>query len=456
MNHHLVALCHQSRRLLYLCPKTRTRRATALMTQRPFFSFLGGNNNSSSSSSTYAEAETRKKVKQQEEATRILLDGVYHRISVQHAHPLGPWHAISTVVQDHYRSWLEAQEAAQREKEVNTANVIVMSHHQQQQQEGDVLGIASTILSNVFRVLDLACGPRGEPGTTVAHALPLAAVHCTDSCSVAVAAIPVHVYVGEASNSAAADSDVKRLVEKENSLSEIGEDESTIQVTPLLSSYHCPLIPPPPKNLTKSITDLTDLSSYESNSFDAIICCYGYNLSSNVPHALSEAYRVLVPGGILVIATWERSAMLAIGRDVVAFVRGGGRDPYNAEDDESFLPPRIVPVNKIELSGVGEMEGLLVASGFDQPHAIVAASLIYPIDLGSTSADQVAMGTILVRDELESLGALTPPSTDGAWESLVEEAFWMNIPKYADEVEGNLLLRDNKFKLTVSTKKQCE
>ena len=103
------------------------------------------------------------------------------------------------------------------------------------------------------------------------------------------------------------------------------------------SNHHSKI--PPPKNLTKSITDLTDLSSYSSDSFDAVICCYGYNLSSDIPHALSEAHRVLVPGGILVIATWEQSAMLAIGRDVVAYVKGGGRDPYTTlDDDESFLP----------------------------------------------------------------------------------------------------------------------
>jgi len=401
-----------------------------------------------------AEAETATKVKQEQgEATRILLDGVYHRISIQHAHPLGPWQAMLTVVQDHYNTWVEVQTAKMKEED-NTAKIT----------------IASTVLPTTtasvvpFRVLDLACGPRGEPGTTIAHALPLAAVHCTDSCSVAVAAIPIQIFVDEAivgNNTAAANVgtgvDIGGLNEKKSVLSEITEDVATIQVVPLLSSNHCPLIIPPPKNLTKSVTDLTDLSSYGSNSFDAIICCYGYNLSSNISHALSEAYRVLIPGGVLVIATWERSAMLSIGRDVEAYVRGGGRDPYTTlDDDEAFLPPRLVPVKKIELSGVGELEGLLAASGFGhKPQAVVATSLVYPIDLGSTPADQFAMGTILVRGELESLGALGSPGGSngaGGWGNLAEEAFWMNIKKYVDVVEGNLLLRDNTFKLVVSTK----
>ena len=412
---HLVALCHRSSRLVSQRQRIR-HHSTALMTRRSFFSFLGGSNNDISSRLT--EAETATKVKEQVEATRILLDGVYHRISIQNAHPLGPWQAILTVVQDHYNGWVEVQAEAMKLKKEDDNTT---KFHQQ-----EVLGIASTIMPTAvvpFRVLDLACGPRGEPGTTIAHALPLAVVHCTDSCSVAVAAIPVQIHVDEAT-----------------------EDDATIQVVPLLLVPVIP--PPPPKNLTKSITDLTDLSSYSSNSFDTIICCYGYNLSSNIHHALSEAYRVLAPGGVLVIATWERSAMLAIGRDVQAYVEGGGSDPCTVFDD---LPPRLIP--KLELSGVGELEGLLVASGFDQPQAVVATSLVYPIDLGSTPADQFAMGTILVRDELESLRALGPPDNGtGGW-NLAEEAFWTNIQKYADVVEGNLLLRDNTFKLTVSTKK---
>mmetsp|Transcript_18363 Transcript_18363/g.31073 ORF Transcript_18363/g.31073 Transcript_18363/m.31073 type:complete len:452 (-) Transcript_18363:131-1486(-) len=449
---HLAALCHRSSRLVSQRPRK------LLTTKRSFFSFFGSNDNHSSSS-RLTEEETAAQVKQQEEATRVLLDGVYHRISIQHAHPLGPWQAILAAVQDHYDSWVDVQDAIKLKKEDNAAEEIARTHEE--------LGIASTILPAAavaaapFRVLDLASGPRGEPGTTIAHALPLAAVHCTDSCSVAVAAIPVHILVDEAISKTAAVTDVGigGLSKKNSILSAIAGDDATIQaVAPLSSSSNLlPLLPPPPKNLTKSIADLTDLSSYSSNSFDAIICCYGYNLSSNVPHALAEAYRVLVPGGVLVIATWERSAMLAIGRDVEAYVRGGGRDPYSTmDDDESFLPPRIVPVNKIELSGVGELEALLIASGFDQPQAVLAKSMVYPIDLGNNSDDQFAMGTILVRDELESLGALGSPATDGgngAWGNLAEEAFWMNIQKYADVVEGNLLLRDNTYKLTVSAKK---
>ena len=205
----------------------------------------------------------------------------------------------------------------------------------------------------------------------------------------------------------------------------------------------------PPKNLTKSVSDLTDLSSYGSGTFDAIVCCYGYGLSSDISHALTEAHRVLVPGGVLVICTWERSAMLSNGRDILASVRGGG---LGDDPDDAFLPPRIEPVAMIALSGPGEFEAHLVGAGFDQPEAVVATWGTYPFDLGSQSDHQFAMGTLLVRPELESLGAFRPGYGDGGWKNLAEEAFWINIRKYTDMVDGSMMLRDNTFKLTTSTK----
>jgi SAM-dependent methyltransferase len=276
---------------------------------------------------------------------------------------------------------------------------------------------ATTLPVPFFRVLELACGPRGEPSTAIARMLPLAEVHCTDSCPQAVAMIPV-VSIGIAEAKGTDDEDKGR----------------------------------PPPNLTKSVVDMSDLSAYQSDTFDVITCCYGYGLADDVSYALSEAHRVLAPGGILVIATWESSAMLSIGREVLETVRGGGRDPLAAEDDEAFLPPRMSPPDVLELSGPGEFEALLVGAGFDRPGAVVATWGTYPFDLGSNTDDMLTTGTILIRKELESLGAFDSTGGAGGWANPVEEAFWINIRKYTDMVGGTMFLRDNTFKLTVSTK----
>jgi SAM-dependent methyltransferase len=308
-------------------------------------------------------------------------------MSLQHAHALGPWRAMTVAVQGHYDAFCATKE-----------------------------GSSSSNSSTSFRVLELACGPRGEPSTTIARMLPLAQVHCTDSCPQFVAMVPV-ISVGIAQAK--------------------GDDDDKGR---------------PPPNLTKSVVDMSDLSAYPSGTFDVITCCYGYGLADDVSYALSEAHRVLAPGGVLVIATWERSAMLSIGREVLETVRGGGRDPLAMEDDEAFLPPRMPPPESLELSGPGEFEALLVGAGFDQPGAVVATWGTYPFDLGSNSDDMLTMGTILIRQELESLSAFESTDGAGGWANPVEEAFWINIRKYTEVVGGTMFLRDNTFKLTVSTK----
>jgi SAM-dependent methyltransferase len=355
-------------------------------TRRPFFSFLTG--------PTITPEEEAGKAAQRRKEQALQLESARYRMSLQHAHALGPWRAISVAVQGHYDAFCATKKGSSAS--------------------------STTLPVPLFRVLELACGPRGEPATTIARMLPLAAVHCTDSCPQAVAMVPV-VLAG--------------MVEAKGDYGEKGR---------------------PPPNLTKSVVDMSDLSAYPSDTFDVITCCYGYGLAPDVSYALSEAHRVLAPGGVLVVATWERSAMLSIGREVLETVRGGGRDPLAMEDDEAFLPPRMPTPASLELSGPGEFEALLVGAGFDQPGAVVATWGTYPFNLGSNSDDMLTMGTILIRKELESLGAFDSavPGSSGAggWANPVEEAFWISIRKYTDVVGGTMFLRDNTFKLTVSTK----
>jgi SAM-dependent methyltransferase len=365
---HASSLHRGSRRLL---PASRTTRPHHHhhYYYRTFFSFF----------TQHAEATPDEK---EEEAQ--LLDRTFYRMSLQHAHPRGPWPAMVAAVVAHAAA-----------------------------------GPADASL----HVLDLACGPRGEPGTTIARALPSAAVVCTDACVQAVAAVLV-------------------------ATSTVTEDHPHHPHPPTAGSQRR-LTPPP--NLTKAVADLTDLSHYPAGSFDVITCCYGYGLAPNVTAALAQAHRVLKPGGILVTATWQASSLVSSGEEVLTSVRGQGRTVH--DDDEAFLPRAVTP--RMALSQTGEWEGLLVAAGFTEPGAVVATLQTYPLLLGRTAADQFAMGTILVRPELERLGALRSCTGVGGWNNLAEEVFWTNLLRknYTDMVDGDMLLRDNRFKLTVSTKR---
>eukprot|EP00986_Skeletonema_menzelii_P002178 scaffold606_cov148-Skeletonema_menzelii.AAC.3 len=138
----------------------------ALMTsqRRPFFSFLLGDKSNNNLLAAETEKTTTTTKSKQQELERILLDGVRHRISIQNAHPLGPWQAISTVVQDHYNGWVKKVQAEAinnkgTRENTNTTKVTMMTREQEELEIASTIILPTTTATTVvpFRVLDLAC-----------------------------------------------------------------------------------------------------------------------------------------------------------------------------------------------------------------------------------------------------------------------------------------------------------
>lgn len=332
-------------------------------------------------------------------------------------------------------------------------------------------------------VLDVACGPRGEPGTTIADALPSAVVRCTDSCSIAIESVPVVEL---------------NILSSPGSSTEDAIDQTTFATVP---SPHTPRsirkpLKLPPLNLSKSVCNLDQLNqNFAPNSMHAIVCCYGYGLSTNIIDALEQAHTVLMPGGILVLGTWKYSPLLALGHDVLTTLRSGTGDSadmllvQHLNDLDVGLPPLVQPSPAVEYSEPGEWESLLSNAGF-HPSDIVSSCHSYPMNMGTTRSEQFNFGTLLIREELQHFVACsdfygTFLSGIGLRQSFTEDAFWNNLPKYCVETSSNVLpgsscmgigvqnrnhqakfngsempsietstlwMQDNKFMLTVSTK----
>jgi hypothetical protein len=83
-----------------------------------------------------------------------MVDEAMLLMSLQHAHVDGPWQAMSGAIQQHFDN----------HHQHHTSSNSSLDHEHDVQQ---VLPVPT------FQVLDLACGPRGEPGTTIAHLLPV-------------------------------------------------------------------------------------------------------------------------------------------------------------------------------------------------------------------------------------------------------------------------------------------
>jgi ubiquinone/menaquinone biosynthesis C-methylase UbiE len=58
-------------------------------------------------------------------------------------------------------------------------------------------------------------------------------------------------------------------------------------------------------NIEWQIIDAQDLS-FDDNSIDVVVCCFGYMLVPDRSKAFAEAYRVLRPDSMLLIATWDK------------------------------------------------------------------------------------------------------------------------------------------------------
>lgn len=148
-------------------------------------------------------------------------------------------------------------------------------------------------------ILDLASGP-AEPAATIAAALPGATIHATDVSEDMVA--------------------------------------SATNATKDLP------------NVTASVADAQDLSAYSDGSIDIVTCSYGYMFPTDKARALSETYRVLRPGGLLVATTWDRVDILKISKDVMTHVLGAEPPPPT--------------LNPMSLSEEGLFKGMVEAAGF--------------------------------------------------------------------------------------------
>lgn len=93
--------------------------------------------------------------------------------------------------------------------------------------------------------------------------------------------------------------------------------------------------------------------AFPDNSFDAVVSRFGFQIFTNPEAVAVEAYRVLKPGGRIVVAIWS-TAEKAAGLHVLI-----GPMLEFAEPDETGYQP-----TPYELGGPGEMTALLAKAGF--------------------------------------------------------------------------------------------
>eukprot|EP00965_Chrysotila_dentata_P008046 262284-Pleurochrysis_carterae.AAC.3 len=186
------------------------------------------------------------------------------------------------------------------------------------------------------RLLDLATGP-GEPAKMLAEAMPRTTIYATD-------------------------------------VSEDMLDKARSRMQGL-------------SNVEYGIVDMQDMSQFPDASFDVVTACYGYMFPEDRQKAVSEAHRVLRPGGTLIATYWQEIAMLRMSNHIIEVVSGR---------------PATKTASALVFSEHGSFDALLSNAGFV---SIENTLQEYPFELSGDADFQFAASTMFLRDEIDELNA---------------------------------------------------
>ena len=133
---------------------------------------------------------------------------------------------------------------------------------------------------------------------------------------------------------------------------------------------------------------------FQDGTFDAVVCQFGVMFFPDKPQALSEARRVLRPGGVLVFNVWDRLEENEFADTVTAALAS-----VFPED-----PPRFLARTPHGYHERSRIEQDLVSSGFSAPPEIVTLAARSRAKSPRDPAIAFCQGTPL-RSEIEAHGA---------------------------------------------------
>ena len=133
---------------------------------------------------------------------------------------------------------------------------------------------------------------------------------------------------------------------------------------------------------------------FQDGTFDAVVCQFGVMFFPDKPQALSEARRVLRPGGVLVFNVWDRIEENEFADTVTAALAS-----VFPED-----PPRFLARTPHGYHERSRIEQDLVSSGFSAPPEIVTLAARSRAKSPRDPAIAFCQGTPL-RSEIEAHGA---------------------------------------------------
>ena len=187
-------------------------------------------------------------------------------------------------------------------------------------------------------------------------------------------------------------------------------------------------------NLKAMVADAQDLSAFASNSVDCVTCCYGYMFPEDPVKCLSEAYRILKPGGSLINTHWQTLVMMDINKGIMKAI-------YEAQPTPVVTPP--LGINPLAHSEEGLFISIAVKGGFRKENVETVAST-YPFNLGKNKDWQFKLSTIPIRSKIDEFNG----------HDIAHRVYNELIGKYTqiDKKTGDMLAIDNTFIMTTIKK----
>jgi len=161
------------------------------------------------------------------------------------------------------------------------------------------------------------------------------------------------------------------------------------------------------------VADMQSLP-FESNTFDVVLCQFGFMFPPDKQKAFDEAFRVLKPGGLFLFFTWEQTERVEIFR----LVYNDHVLPYFAgEDLTRFKVP-------FSLHDPAQLKNFLTTSNFSQP----AVERVVLKGIGPSAHDLV-QGFFITH----AIGQEVADRDRNAFERIVKEMEAAIIKKFKDK-----------------------
>ena len=153
-------------------------------------------------------------------------------------------------------------------------------------------------------------------------------------------------------------------------------------------------------NVKVKAMDASHMTTFPDNSFDVVLCSFGLAFLHSPEGTLKEYYRLLKPGGSLIVSVWEDFSLKNLSDFIVEEMHAAGslEDFIGLDSSSSGVLSQLTPYAKPH-----ELETLVTECGFNVSHVDHETARIILSESSRTSDFGLDVATLPIRPFLQEL-----------------------------------------------------